>query len=252
MSHRNRQTIRFGFTKANSSSATRGFTLIELLVVIAIISVLATILLPSLQQASKLSKSAACINNQRNTLQVINMYTLDYNGRLFTYVWGPGGDMPWTKKLYQCGFAEEKTEFFRCPSVPAVGITVDWMWYYQTYGLRYEGPSFEQVLINGYYWTIFDSLEVQQPSEYCLTADSASPVTLRQLFTWQYGHYDWLRSDGMVHLRHLDKTNMAFADGHVENLLGTDRIRSVMQIDPNINGKPLRVLSAEGEKIRID
>jgi len=41
------------------------FTLIEMLVVIAIISILASLLMPSLDNAIKMGRSAVCSNNQR-------------------------------------------------------------------------------------------------------------------------------------------------------------------------------------------
>jgi len=55
-----------------------GFTLIELLVVIAIISLLVSILLPSLQQAKELAKSAVCMTNLRSLGMCIQMYVNDY------------------------------------------------------------------------------------------------------------------------------------------------------------------------------
>jgi prepilin-type N-terminal cleavage/methylation domain-containing protein len=59
----------------------RGFTLIELLVVIAIISILASMLLPSLSRAKEKGHTATCINNLRNMGLSIQMYVDDYESR---------------------------------------------------------------------------------------------------------------------------------------------------------------------------
>ena len=58
----------------------RGFTLIELLVVIAIISLLASILLPSLKRAKTLAKRTVCLCNLRTIATASVAYAVDNKG----------------------------------------------------------------------------------------------------------------------------------------------------------------------------
>lgn len=60
-------------------SGKQAFTLVELLVVIAIISILASLLLPTLQRTMQQSNLAACSSNQRQSLVAIAIYQGDYN-----------------------------------------------------------------------------------------------------------------------------------------------------------------------------
>jgi prepilin-type N-terminal cleavage/methylation domain-containing protein/prepilin-type processing-associated H-X9-DG protein len=243
----------------------RGFTLIELLVVIAIIAILAAMLLPALTKAKQKAKQTACISNMHQIGLALTIYVGDY--KVYPNCLSPGPNYyVWQPRLLTY-MGNNRNAFF-CPAAlsqaawdtnlnstlaPVVGENLKEDYFgiltggansqgsrfslgYNDWGLSRDNPSCLGMGGDVGGNQVKDST-VTHPSDMIAVADvrSDTPAGQIQFSANTTPPTDWTQGqDPTWHPqvpcnRHNYRTDVLFADGHVEEPLRSD------VINPNNN-----------------
>jgi prepilin-type N-terminal cleavage/methylation domain-containing protein/prepilin-type processing-associated H-X9-DG protein len=199
-----------------------GFTLVELLVVISIMSMLMSILLPSLNRAREAGKRVDCLSNLRQLTMAWYFYAMDngdnlcspgtfWNGSGGNYWVADGLDIPGnnagnTKQAIEEGvlwyYTEETLNLYKCKSDRSVFL--------RSYSISLN--------INGNLSNISRASSkivfVDASSSWEWIYDGYFPIKKQCGGGWQWWPWDDTYHRQQITARHIGGCNMSFADFH--------------------------------------
>jgi len=183
-----------------------GFTLIELLVVISIIIILVSMLLPALNSARDRAKAAKCLSNIKQTGMTFSLYANDWRGWM-PAIYIDASGMYWGQTLVSLRYVTGSYNCLLCPTRSPYTF-LDYAHTYGVWGWQYNSQlsMWSTQATSGIPYT------GQGPSSQIVLADSlaSAAVTAGQMYHI-YGRYN---SQRFLDLRHNQKGNAFFADGH--------------------------------------
>lgn len=197
-----------------------GFTLIELLVVVAIITLLMSILTPSLSRARQQAKSAVCMTRLREFMHGLMAYASDFDGQLppMRYRASEAFDAPyhgWAEALYTDMYGDTLYSFEEpFPVMRNLDGRFE-LWVCKEGVPRADSTGHYRVYEWSWYQRALDNIHARLP-----VIMDANPMVFDECDLERSDipmeHIAGLEGEAYIDERHYGGANYAFNDGHAE------------------------------------
>lgn len=205
-------------------SPDQGFTVIELLVCIGVIAVLLILAVPAYTSLQTTNRNTRCISNLRSAGALLLSYGME-SGQQFRFFARGGNDSGqpiWGKALEDKGYLGNR-KLLRCPAGKSERLITDSAWYWNTYGLNMADADGKPTIAagNAQVYTL-RLLAVANPARQALLVDSGTLAEFQPGLRSETYRVNIQKLTDGVQLRHKNKANVIFMDGHLEALSRTE------------------------------